>query len=452
MRTAVYCRISRDRDLVQNGLGVARQETDCRERADALGWQVVDVLVDNDVSAYSGKRRPAYERLLEGLREKRYHAVIAWAPDRLHRSPKELETFIDLVESVGAHVVTVQAGELDLSTASGRMTARVVGAVARHESEHKADRIRRKHLELAQDGKNPGGGTRPFGFNDDRVTLRTDEVKIVRELAGRVIAGETIRTLCNDLTTRGISTVTGKPWHPHVLKSMLVSARIAGLRDHRGKTTPAVWTAIIDADEHYKLRAILLDENRRMNRSPRRYLLTGGLARCALCGAALVARPRADKRRCYVCASGPGFDGCGKIRVLADPLEELVAADVLTAIENVTTVQVATDLPAKADPLEAIETRLRDLAEMWAAGTITKDEWTVARGSLTDQLDGARRAMVTEARATIDLADYRDRWPDLDIDQKRLVTGAVVEHVIVGPAVRGRNRFDPDRVSYAWRV
>ena len=450
MQTALYCRISRDPN--DHRLGVARQEIDCRARADALGWSVVEVLVDNDVSAYSGKRRPAYERLLEGLREKRYHAVIAWAPDRLHRSPKELEAFIDLVELVGAQVVTVQAGNLDLSTASGRMTARVVGAVARHESEHKADRIRRKHLELAQDGKNAGGGTRPFGFNDDRVTLRADEADIIRELAGRVIAGETIRTLCNALTARGVHTVTGKPWHPHVLKSMLVSARIAGLRDHKGKITAAKWPAIIDADQHYKLRAILLDEKRRVNRSPRRYLLSSGLVRCALCGAALVARPRADKSRCYVCATGPGFAGCGKIRVLADPLEELVAIDMLTSIENVTTVHVATDLPTEADPLEAIEMRLRDLAEMWAAGTITKDEWTVARESLTDQLDAARSAMVTEAHATVDLADYRGRWETLDIDQKRLVIGAVIEHVIVGPAVRGRNRFDPDRVDYAWRA
>lgn len=450
MKAAVYLRISKD----PNGerLGIARQEADCLARAEALGWTVMEVLTDNDVSAYSGKRRPAYERLLEGLKDRRYNAVIAWAPDRLHRSPRELETFIDVVESAGAMVVTVQAGELDLSTASGRMTARVVGAVARHESEHKADRIRRKHLELAQDGKNAGGGTRPFGFNDDRMTTRSDEKKIVIELAKRVIDGETIRTLCRDLTDRGIPTVTGKPWKPTVLRNMLVSARIAGLRDHRGRTTAATWPAIIGADQHYKLRAILLDETRRMNRSPRRYLLSGGLAACGLCGAALVARPRADKARCYVCATGPGSDGCGKIRVLADPLEALVVVDVLTAIENVTTLKVPDDQLHGSDPLEAIETRLRDLAEMWAAGTITRDEWQVARGSLTDQLDEARRAMATEARATIDLADYRDRWETLDIDQKRLVIGAVLERTIVGRAVRGRNRFDPDRVSYLWRI
>ena len=70
--------------------------------------------------------------------------------------------------------------------------------------------------------------------------------------------------------------------------------------------TPAVWPAIVDRETVEQLRALLRDPKRRVNGNPRRYLLTG-LARCGSCGARLVARPRDDKRRCYVCASGPGF-------------------------------------------------------------------------------------------------------------------------------------------------
>jgi site-specific DNA recombinase len=92
---AIYCRISRDRTGA--GLGVERQEQDCRALAERLGLPVEVVLVDNDLSAYSGKKRPDYERLLEGLRAGRYSAVIVWHPDRLHRSPAELERFIDVI-------------------------------------------------------------------------------------------------------------------------------------------------------------------------------------------------------------------------------------------------------------------------------------------------------------------------------------------------------------------
>jgi DNA invertase Pin-like site-specific DNA recombinase len=64
--------------------------------------------------------------------------VLAWHTDRLHRSPKELETYIDLCEPRGVVTRTVRAGELDLATASGRMVARQLGAVARYESEQTA--------------------------------------------------------------------------------------------------------------------------------------------------------------------------------------------------------------------------------------------------------------------------------------------------------------------------
>ncbi len=61
VRAAVYVRISSDR--AGAGLGVARQEEDCRALCDRLGWQVARVYPDNDVSAYSGRRRPQWERL-----------------------------------------------------------------------------------------------------------------------------------------------------------------------------------------------------------------------------------------------------------------------------------------------------------------------------------------------------------------------------------------------------
>ena len=60
-RTAVYVRISSDREGA--GLGVARQEEDCRALCERLGWQVTEVYPDNDVSAYSGKKRPEWDRL-----------------------------------------------------------------------------------------------------------------------------------------------------------------------------------------------------------------------------------------------------------------------------------------------------------------------------------------------------------------------------------------------------
>jgi Resolvase, N terminal domain len=100
------------------------------------------VSTDNDISTFSARRPPGYEALLEAIERGHVKAIVTMDPDRLHRSPKELEQFIDIIEQHDVKIATVQAGELDLATAAGRMTARVVGAVARHESEHKSERLK----------------------------------------------------------------------------------------------------------------------------------------------------------------------------------------------------------------------------------------------------------------------------------------------------------------------
>ena len=77
-RAAIYTRISQDREGA--GLGVERQEADCRALADRLGWKIVAVHPDNDLSAYSGKPRPGYLALLADLRAGTADAVSAGTP------------------------------------------------------------------------------------------------------------------------------------------------------------------------------------------------------------------------------------------------------------------------------------------------------------------------------------------------------------------------------------
>lgn len=55
---AVYARISQDRS--GDELGVTRQLEDCRAEAERRGWTVAEEYVDDDVSAFSGRKRPAY--------------------------------------------------------------------------------------------------------------------------------------------------------------------------------------------------------------------------------------------------------------------------------------------------------------------------------------------------------------------------------------------------------
>lgn len=467
-RAAIYCRISKDRE--GDGLGVDRQEQDCRALADRLGWTVAGVYSDNDISAYTGKARPRYRDMLAAIEAGSVDAVLAWHADRLHRSPRELETFIDLSERQGLAVQTVTAGTIDLSTPTGRAVARTVGAWARFESEHKSERLQRKALELAQAGQPGGGGTRPFGYEIDRLTVKEDEAELIREAGRRIIAGDSVRGIVADWRRRGIVSGAGKPWQPTPLRRMLTSARLAGIREHgikagresggRAASYQGTWQPIISVATHEQLRGILLDPARRTTLTNARVNLLAGFMTCGRCGKPMVGRPRSDKTRRYVCLSKKA-GGCGGLAIFAEPTEDLVVAAVLHRLTSPDFgASIATedteDSAGDAAAIREDEARLAQLAAMFAVGEIEASEWEQGRSAVRAHRDQLRARLGQWSRrnalADIGGATAPDVWHAMSFERRRAVAAALLEKVMVGPARRGYNQFDGSRLSVIWRT
>src|SRR5262245_25166919 len=228
---AIYVRISQDRG--GGGLGVERQEQECRALAQRLGWTVAEVYCDNDLSAFSGRRRPDYERMLADIDAQKITAVIAWHPDRLHRRSMELERYISLCEKHHVENQTVTAGMWDLSTPSGRMTARQLGAVAAYESEHKSERLKSARIQQARNGKHHGG-IRCYGYEKDGVTIVADEAAEIANACEAIAGGASLRGIVRDMNERTVRTTTGKTWTSQQLRQTLMSPRIAGYSTHKG--------------------------------------------------------------------------------------------------------------------------------------------------------------------------------------------------------------------------
>lgn len=188
----------------------------------------------------------------------------------IHRSPKELEGFIDLVERTGVRVAVVSGGDYDLTSPDGRLAARIVGAVARKESGDRSRRVRRKHLELAEQGR--PASQLGWGVRSE------DERTLVREAAERVLAAHGLMTIAKDWNRRGVPGATEQPWTAKTLRKVLLSARIAGLREHGidrsgkalGALSPAVWEGAIDRKTWDYVRSVLLNPERARPSAPRR--------------------------------------------------------------------------------------------------------------------------------------------------------------------------------------
>lgn len=454
----IYCRISDDR--IGDGAGVERQEKDCRELCARLGWQVVAVFVDNSKSAWlRDRRRPGWDALLDGLRRKEYDAVVVYHGDRLMRQPRDLEDLLDIADQ-GVQLAS-PTGRRDLSNPDDRFILRIEVAHACRSSDDTSRRTRRKHAELAEAGAAVGGG-RPFGYEDDKVTIRGDEADLVREAAQRILAGDTLRSICSDWRRREVLTARGNDWNQTGLRRLLTEHRVAGHRS-LGRGGPVVarsaWPAILDDDTHMRVRAVLLAPERRVSFGARSHLLTGFLA-CGRCGTKLIARRGRERRRTYICTSDPGKGGCGGLRVIADPLEELITEAVFLRLDSpALSASIAEDASPRDELLHdlgQLESRLTELADMWAAGAISRSEWLTARSGIEARLESGRREYARERNGAA-LEEFvgrpgalRAAWDGLSLDRRRAVLRSVIDRIDIGPARRGVNRFDPDRVDVRW--
>jgi DNA invertase Pin-like site-specific DNA recombinase len=461
---AIYARISSDPEGDQ--LGVTRQVADCREQAQRRGWHVAETYIDDDRSAYSGKARPEYRRMLADISAGSVDAVVVWHLDRLHRQPRELEEFFDVCKAARMTQMASVSGEVDLSSGDGQFMARILGAVAAKESDDKSRRIKRKALELAMAGKTSGGGTRPFGYLSDRRTIEPAEAAALRGAVARVLAGDSLRAIARDFNTAGITTPTGGPWSNQTLRRTLMSARISGQREYHGEIVAVgEWAPIITPEETTRLRARLNDPERLTRRTVRRYLLSGGLLRCGLCDAVLTARPTERGDRRYVCSKGPGQPGCGRIGVLADPLEALIAEAVLYRLDTpelaaalAGAVATNADAAATGDALALDQAQLTELATAYGERQITLAEMLAARAPIEARIDAAKRRLSRITHTTAiepwvgASSALRATWADLPLNSQRSIVAAVLAHAVVRPAVPGRTRFDPDRVEPLWRV
>ncbi|MET8401426.1 recombinase family protein [Streptomyces sp900116325] len=481
-RAVIYVRISQDRTGAH--LGVDRQREDCEALAASHGWEVVEVYIDNDLSAYSGKPRKDYRRMLADLELGTATVVIAWHTDRLHRSPTELEEYIDLSQRRGVDTHTVQAGELDLSTSSGRMTARIHGAVARHESEHKAERVARARLQKAKAGK-WGGGLRPFGWGvptgeTRKKTLKgTDEEidvpvldmdKAVPEEAAaleagtdQILAGGSVRGWVRWLADKGLTSSTGKPIDHQGARDLLMRPRNAGIAVYRGEEIgTGGWEPIVDEGRFRAVVAILADPSRVSTPGPTPKWFGSMIYLCGHQGCTQTVKctkTGGGNQPSYRC---PDQHGGGRNAETVDAYIEDLLVERLSRPDAGDLLQPAADgvdVAGLQMESEQIRRRLTDLAAMFGSGQIDMLQFVEGSDIARAQLEGvtsqlARASVKDPLVGLVGVPDVRKAWGGLDLDRRRTVLRALLK-VTLRPPRRGRmpdgGYFDYEAVEVTWR-
>lgn len=463
MRAAIYCRISRDRrevtvDGVQRMtmLGVERQEQDCRELCSTLGWDVVEVYVDNDISATSGKPRPAYKAMLEAIRSQRVDAIVCWHPDRLYRRTVDLDELVQVCDKHRVPVATVNAGAVDLTTPTGRLVAGLLAQVAKYEGEHKAERWKRSFRQRREQGHPPTNGIRMFGW-DREGNVIPEEADAVRWMVAELLAGASILSVLRGLKARGIRTTLGNDWSPNGLRRYLTNPRIAGWVTLDGiPVAPSSWGALISNEAFEEVQGVF--KGRRDGwkaRKPRVSSLIG-ILRCGVCGAEMVTGTRHPSRgnpkRTYRCPP-PRNGGNSCVEVVAEKVEALVEgysqrrlADprIREALAKRNTGDEGPKLAYEIARLEARRTELRDSLVLDNAPVA---DLTRAIVRIEEQLAAKQEAMASLQPVHVPIGDLT--WPT-DVLRRNALVSLVVEAAWVkraGTSLEHRGTFNPARVT-----
>ncbi|MEV4704527.1 zinc ribbon domain-containing protein [Actinoplanes sp. NPDC049316] len=300
------------------------------------------------------------------------------------------------------------------------------------------------------------------------------EAEVILDVARRLLAGETMTSIVADLRARKVPTVTGALWMHHSMTRLMGYPRLAGLREREGKLVKADWPAILTRAQHKKLTSLFNDPERGQPQATntRKYLLSGGLLSCEFpvqddegthpCGKTLYTQPSAKGTRGYVCRSGSPSYGCGRIRIAAPALEEIVAARALARLASPQVLDrlrravgaFGTDGFSIEQDLKDLDDRLREAGEQYARRELSmttlqaiEKQGKIERKQLLERAKQADRLLSMPAPEA--LADW---WVDASVDQQRELLSLVLDHVKVKPAARrGNVPLDTDRLEFVWK-
>src|SRR5579875_1443645 len=188
----IYARISpaaKDKSAPKT----ANQVADCRKLAAQHGYTVVEPpLVDDNLSASTGKERPAFEELLEAVSAGKADVVLATEEERFARNVGDKERLAMACIASGTTWHTLRDGQVDPADAAGELMSTLRAAIGRMESRRKAERQVAANAHRREAGERYKNGGRIFGWQKDKVTVEPAEAELVRLGTKMILSGSTL--------------------------------------------------------------------------------------------------------------------------------------------------------------------------------------------------------------------------------------------------------------------
>lgn len=286
LRCAVYTRKSSEEGLDQsfNSLDAQREACEAYIASQAsLGWQVLPDLYDDGGISGGTMDRPALQRLLRDIKDRKVDIVVVYKIDRLTRSLMDFAKIVEIFDEAQASFVSVTQA-FNTTSSMGRLTLNVLLSFAQFEREVTAERIRDKVAASKKKGMWMGGNI-PVGYRvEDRKLLPDeDEAITVRWLFTRYIQLKSINDLVKEARAQNLyrrpNRKLGKePFGRGQLHYLLSNPVYVGKVRHKQAIYDGEHPAIVNPSIFEQAQALLTrlaPQRRASGNSPERHLILG---------------------------------------------------------------------------------------------------------------------------------------------------------------------------------
>jgi DNA invertase Pin-like site-specific DNA recombinase len=124
MKVAIYCRVSTEEQNTDN------QEKMCRQYCERNEYIIYNVYTD--VISGTTSSRPAFNKMLEDMRNYEFDTILVSKLDRIGRSLQHLLSIFDELQRKKINFIAVTQN-IDTTTSAGKLQLQIMGAFAEFE-------------------------------------------------------------------------------------------------------------------------------------------------------------------------------------------------------------------------------------------------------------------------------------------------------------------------------
>lgn len=270
LRCAIYTRKSSEEGLDQEFNSLDAQREACAAFIASqigLGWKLVPDRYDDGGISGGTMERPALQRLLQDIRDRKIDVVVVYKIDRLTRSLMDFSRIVEIFDDSSVSFVSVTQ-QFNTTTSMGRLTLNVLLSFAQFEREVTAERIRDKIAASKKKGMWMGG-TVPLGYavQQRKLVIREPEAGFVRGLFERYVQLRSVPALVAEVNSEANSigqtpNVVGavpftRRMHAGMVYKMLANPLYIGKLRHLGNIYEGEHQPIVDNELFNKAQELM---------------------------------------------------------------------------------------------------------------------------------------------------------------------------------------------------